>query len=627
MFRAARKALRGIRPGSRHVSSGAVVGIDLGTTNSCVAVMEGTTARVLENSEGFRTTPSVVGFKGTERLVGHAAKRQALTNPENTFFATKRLMGRKFEATEKTREAVPYKIIEAENGDAWVQDTTGKTYPPSQIAAFILEKMKETAEAHLGGEVKKAVVAVPAYFNDAQRQATIEAGTIAKLKVSRVLNEPTAAALAYGVDKEDAGLVAVYDLGGGTFDISILDIGKGVLEVKATTGDSHLGGEDFDTELCNYLLGVFQKENKMDLRKDKMALQRVREAAEKAKIELSTAMQTEVNLPFISANETGPLHLQAVISRSRFEGMVSSLVQRTVKPCETCLADAGVKVEDIDQVILVGGMTRMPMVQKTVQNIFKKEPVKGVNPEEVVAIGAAIQGAVLQGEAKDVVLLDVTPLSLGIETHGGLFHRVIPRNTTLPTRKSQIFSTAVDNQTQVGIKVFQGEREMCADNQLLGEFELHGIAPAPRGVPQIEVTFDIDTNGVCNVRGYDKNTGKEHTVRAQYSGGLTKDEIEDLVKEAEAFSAEDKKKRDIIEARNAASAQAAIAERKMAEWKHVSEGDVAELKEAVKAARGALDKESSTAAELTSAAEGIERLVAKHSAAEQKEVAEVEKKE
>ena len=529
-----------------------VIGIDLGTTNSCIAVMDGTTPKVIENAEGARTTPSVVAFTDSEeRLVGQPAKRQGVTNPEATFFAIKRLIGRTYAdpMTQKDKGLVPYDIVKGGNGDAWVK-ARGKSYSPSQISAFILQKMKETAEAYLGQEVTQAVITVPAYFNDAQRQATKDAGKIAGLEVLRIINEPTAAALAYGLDRRKTGTIAVYDLGGGTFDVSILEIGDGVFEVKSTNGDTFLGGEDFDMRLVEYFADEFKKEQGIDLKKDKLALQRLKEAAEKAKIELSSAAQTEINLPYITADATGPKHLALKLTRSKFEALVDDLVQRTIEPCKKALKDAGLKAGDIDEVILVGGMTRMPKVQEVVKNFFGKEPHKGVNPDEVVAIGAAVQAGVLQGDVKDVLLLDVTPLSLGIETLGGVFTRLIDRNTTIPTKKSQIFSTAEDNQTAVTIRVFQGEREMAQDNKSLGQFDLVGLPSAPRGVPQIEVTFDIDANGIVNVSAKDKATNKEQQIRIQASGGLSDAEIEKMVKDAEAHAAEDKERRELVEARN-----------------------------------------------------------------------------
>ena len=543
-----------------------VLGIDLGTTNSCFAVMEGKDPKVLENSEGARTTPSMVAFTDNERLVGAAAKRQAVTNPENTLFAIKRLIGRRFDSPEvaKDKKLVPFKIISGENGDAWVEVKDQK-YAPSQISAIVLQKIKEYAESYLGEKIEQAVITVPAYFNDSQRQATKDAGKIAGLDVLRIINEPTAAALAYGMDKKASGTIAVYDLGGGTFDISILEIGDGVFEVKSTNGDTFLGGEDFDQRLVNYLTEEFKKDTGIDLKGDRLALQRLKEAAEKAKIELSSATQTEINLPFITADATGPKHLNMKLTRAKFESLVDDLIEKTAEPCRKALADAQLSANDISEVILVGGMTRMPKVQEKVKEIFGKEPHKGVNPDEVVAMGAAIQGGVLVGDVKDVLLLDVTPLSLGIETLGGVFTRLIERNTTIPTRKSQVFSTADDGQTAVTIRVFQGERQMAADNKLLGQFDLVGIPPAPRGMPQIEVTFDIDANGIVNVSAKDKATNKEQAIRIQASGGLSDADIEKMVKDAEANAEADKKRRELVDAKNQAEALINSAEKTLKE--------------------------------------------------------------
>jgi len=571
---------------------GKVIGIDLGTTNSCVAVMEGKTPKVIENAEGMRTTPSIVAFTDDgERLVGQPAKRQAVTNPEKTIFAVKRLIGRRYDdpMVEKDKKLVPYKISKAGNGDAWVE-IDGKSYSPSQISGFILQKMKETAEAYLGQKVEQAVITVPAYFNDAQRQATKDAGKIAGLEVLRIINEPTAGALAYGLDKEKTGTIAVYDLGGGTFDVSVLEIGDGVFEVKSTNGDTFLGGEDFDMRLVNYLADEFQKEQGIDLRRDKLALQRLKESAEKAKIELSSTTQTEINLPFITADASGPKHLTMKLTRAKFEALVDDLIQKTVEPCRKALKDAGLSAAEINEVVLVGGMTRMPKVQEVVKQFFGKEPHKGVNPDEVVAIGAAIQAGVLQGDVKDVLLLDVTPLSLGIETLGGVFTRIIDRNTTIPTKKSQVFSTAEDSQNAVTIRVFQGEREMAADNKILGQFDLVGIPPAPRGVPQVEVTFDIDANGIVNVSAKDKATSKEQQIRIQASGGLSEADIEKMVKDAEAHAEDDKKRKAEVEAKNHGEALVHSTEKALAEHgskigdadRSAIENAMADLKEALK---------------------------------------------
>ena len=574
--------------------SNKVIGIDLGTTNSCFAIMDGKDAKVLENSEGARTTPSMVAFTDTERLVGYPAKRQAVTNPENTLFAIKRLIGRRYDSAEvaKFKEHSPFKIVSGDNGDAWVE-VKGQKYAPSQISAIVLQKIKEYAESYLGETIDKAVITVPAYFNDSQRQATKDAGKIAGLEVLRIINEPTAAALAYGLDKKASGTIVVYDLGGGTFDVSILEIGDGVFEVKATNGDTFLGGEDFDQRIVNYLADEFQKEQGIDLRSDRLALQRLKEAAEKAKIELSATTQTDVNLPFITADSTGAKHLNIKLTRAKLESLVEDLIDKTAEPCKKALADAGLKASDISEVILVGGMTRMPKVQEKVKEIFGKEPHKGVNPDEVVAVGAAIQGGVLMGDVKDVLLLDVTPLSLGIETLGGVFTRLIDRNTTIPTRKSQVFSTAEDGQTAVTIRVFQGEREIAAHNKLLGQFDLVGIPPAPRGMPQIEVTFDIDANGIVNVSAKDKATNKEQAIRIQASGGLSDEEINKMVKDAEANAEADKQKKELVEAKNHAEGLVHEVEKNLKEYgDKVSSADKDAITKAVEETKAAMEKEN-----------------------------------
>ncbi|HIM20279.1 MAG TPA: molecular chaperone DnaK [Rhodospirillales bacterium] len=588
-----------------------VIGIDLGTTNSCVALMEGSDAKVIENAEGGRTTPSMVAFSDNERLVGQPAKRQAVTNPENTLFAIKRLVGRRYDdpLTEKDKDLVPFSIVSGENGDAWVE-AEGETYSPSQVSAFILQKMKETAESYLGEAVEQAVITVPAYFNDSQRQATKDAGKIAGLEVLRIINEPTAAALAYGLEKKEGGTIAVYDLGGGTFDVSVLEIGDGVFEVKSTNGDTFLGGEDFDQCIIDYLANEFKKEQGVDLRGDKLALQRLKEAAEKAKTELSSSMQTEVNLPFITADASGPKHLNIKLTRAKLEALVEQLIDRTIGPCKAALKDAGISAGEIDEVILVGGMTRMPKVQERVQEFFGREPHKGVNPDEVVALGAAIQAGVLQGDVKDVLLLDVTPLSLGIETLGGVFTRLIDRNTTIPTRKSQVFSTAEDNQNAVTIRVFQGEREMASDNKLLGQFDLVGIPPSSRGTPQIDVTFDIDANGIVNVSAKDKATGKEQKIRIQASGGLSDEDIEKMVQEAETHAEDDKIRRESIEAKNNASALIHSTEKNLEEHgDKIPETDRTEIEGAVQVLKDVLESEDTD--EIKSKSEALMQVAMK----------------
>ena len=590
---------------------GDIIGIDLGTTNSCIAVMEGGGPRVVENAEGVRTTPSIVAFKGTELLVGLPAKRQAVVNPLSTFYAVKRLIGRRFEdaMTEKHKKMVPYKVVRHNNGDAWVEDANGNRYSPSQIGGYVLSKMKDIASQHLHRPAKNAIVTVPAYFNDQQRTATKDAGRIAGLNVVRIINEPTAAAIAYGMDKEKDRTVAIYDLGGGTFDISILEIAGGVFEVKATNGDTFLGGEDFDALLTGYIVEDFRKSTGIDLLKDKMCLQRVREAAEKAKCELSSTGQTEINLPFITANREGAQHILMQVTRAKFESLVEHMVQRTISPVKVCLKDAGVDAKAVQEVVMVGGMTRMPRVVEVVKQFFGREPFKGVNPDEVVALGAAVQGGVMRGEVKGLVLLDVTPLSLGIETLGGVFTRMINKNTTIPTKKSQVFSTAADNQTQVGIKVFQGEREMSSDNQMLGQFDLVGIPPAPRGVPQIEVTFDIDANGICHVNAKDKATGREQNITIQANGGLSKDEVQQMIKDSETHAEADRKKRDLVECRNNADTQLTTAERQLGEWKYVTDAEKENVRKLVAELRTCMENANTEKDDLQAATDKLQKAV------------------
>ncbi len=600
-----------------------IIGIDLGTTNSCVAVMEGSNPKVIENTEGARTTPSIVAFADKEELVGAPAKRQAVTNPENTVFAVKRLIGRRFDdpLTAKDQKIVPYKIVKATNGDAWVE-ARGKKYSPSQISASTLRKMKETAEAYLGKNVEKAVITVPAYFNDAQRQATKDAGKIAGLQVERIINEPTAAALAYGLEKNDGKTIAVYDLGGGTFDVSILEIGDGVFEVKSTNGDTFLGGEDFDMRILNYLIDEFKKDQGVDLKEDPLALQRLKESAEKAKIELSASQETEINLPYITADASGPKHLNIKLTRAKLEQLVDDLIDRTIKPCEQALKDAGVKPSEIAEVILVGGMTRMPKVQQRVKEFFGKDPHKGVNPDEVVALGAAIQGGVLQGDVKDLLLLDVTPLSLGLETMGGVMTKIIEKNTTIPSSKSQVFSTAEDNQTAVTIRVFQGEREMANDNKSLGQFNLEGIAPAPRGMPQIEVTFDIDANGIVNVSAKDKATGKEQKITIQASGGLSDSEIEKMVKDAEINADKDKEKRESVEARNQADSLVYATEKSLKEHGDKIDADTkSSIESELKELKELLEKDDAAAEDIKSKTESLSQTSMKLGEAMYKDMA------